>query len=208
MSARARGRARGERGGAEPHRRIRLREIQVLEQMLTGRTQHQMAASLGITQAGVSKIVRRIEERLLADVAYKVERQRARQTLQLSFLYAEAMGGWRASQQDAIRRRQRQSGEIGTGANVAELVTENQHGDPRYLEVARKTLADLRIVWGVDAPDRIETVTRYAAMTDAALDAELAQQMRLLRLEAGDEASTETAAVQTSASAPHEGGEP
>ena len=37
---------------------------------------------------------------------------------------------------------------------VAEIVSENRHGDPRYLDEARKALADLRTLWGVDAPDR------------------------------------------------------
>ena len=146
MRDRPRGRAHGGQGGAEPRRRIRLREIQVLDQVLMGRTQHQIAATLGITQPAVSKIVRRIEERLLADVTYKADRQRARQTLQLGYLYGEAMNAWQASKQDDVRRRQRKT-DSGGGAGatiIAEMVAENQHGDPRYLEVARKVLGDLR----------------------------------------------------------------
>lgn len=180
------GRARGGKGGAEPRRRIRLREIQVLDQMLIGRSQHQIAAALGISQPAVSKIERRIEARLLGDLADKLEHQRARQTLQLRHVYAEAFGAWERSKLDAVRRRQRRTDGGGTdaGATFAEVVAENSHGDPRFLEVARKALADLRAVWGMDAPERIETLTPYTAMSDAALASELALQGRLLGISA------------------------
>jgi len=198
MPNRPRGRAHGGRGGAEPRRRIRLREIQVLDQMLAGRTQHQIAANLGISQPAVSKIERRIEERLLADAAYQAERQRARQTLQLRYIYGEALDAWHASKADAVRRRQRKAEGVGAaGGSVAEVVAENQHGDPRYLEVARKALGDLRDVWGVNAPERIEAVTPFATMTDSALAAELAVQNRLL-----EPAAIDITSVATTASAP------
>ena len=69
------------------------------------------------------------------------------------------------------------------GATVAQLVVETQHGDPRYLEVARKVLADQRRVWGLDAPQKLDvraTEGPFDAMTDAALAAELARQRQLL----------------------------
>jgi len=181
MADRRRGRAHGGQGGAEPRARIRLRALQVLDLAVAGRSQHQIAASLGITQPAVSKILRRLEERLLADVAYKVERQRAQQTLRLHYIYSESMEAWRASKQEAVRRRQRQTtGGEGSSATVAEIVAEHQHGDPRFLEVARKALGDLRGLWGLDAPDVVQTLSPYATMSDAALEAELAQQQRLL----------------------------
>ena len=58
MSARPRGRARGGKHGAEPRSRIRLREIQVMELMLEGRTQHQIAAAVGLSQRRVRTIPR------------------------------------------------------------------------------------------------------------------------------------------------------
>jgi len=209
MPDRPRGRARGGRGGAEPRRRIRLREIQVLDQMLAGRTQHQIAASLGISQPAVSKIERRIEERLLSDAAYKTERQRARQTLQLRYIYGEALDAWHGSKADAVRRRQRKSEGVGsTGGSVAEVVAENQHGDPRYLEVARKALGDLRDVWGVNAPERIEAVSPFATMPDSALTAELALQDRLLESVAIDITSVTTTAMAPSDPTTHPSEEP
>lgn len=155
-----------------------------MEQILEGRTQHQIAESLDISQPAVSKIVRRMEERLLADVALKVERQRARHTLRLEHMYAESMRAWGASQQDATRRRQRKSEGVGAGGSTfAELVSENRHGDPRYLDEARKALTDLRKVWGVDAPERlaVQASTPFSSLSDAALQAEIERQNRLLQ---------------------------
>ena len=116
----------------------------------------------------------------------RVEQQKVRQTLCLDHLYRESLRSWEASKDDATRRVQRttHAGAGGAvGATVAQLVVETQHGDPRYLEVARKVLADQRRVWGLDAPQKLDVrATRgpFEAMTDAALAAELARQRQLL----------------------------
>jgi hypothetical protein len=156
----------------------------VQEQLLEGHTQHHIAETLGISQPAVSKIARRVEERLLADLSQKVERHRARQTLRLEHIYGQAMQAWQESKQEGLRRRQRKTEQAGgTGSTVAELISENRHGDPRYLDEARKALSDLRKVWGVDAPERvaIDTVTHFASMTDEALELELVRQLRLVQ---------------------------
>src|SRR5688500_10405890 len=166
---------RGGKRGHEPRSRVRLREVQVFEQILAGRTQHQIAAALDISQPAVSKIARRLEERLLADVAYKVDRQRAKQTMRLEFIYQEAIHAWHESKQEIQRRRQRRTGHGGADATtIAEVISENGHGDPRFLDEARRALADLRKVWGVDAPEQVSIETTHvASMTDEALEAEL-----------------------------------
>ena len=184
MTARRRNTSRGGKGGHEPHSRVRLREVQVLELVLEGRTQYQIAQALGISQPAVSKIARRVEERLLADLAYKADRQRARQTLRLEHIYGQAMRAWQDSKQEGLRRRQRKTErDSGTGSTVAELIYENRHGDPRYLDEARKALTDLRKLWGVDAPERvsIDAVSQFASMSDEALEIELVRHLRLVQ---------------------------
>jgi len=65
-------------------------------------------------------------------------------------------------------------------------VSENRHGDPRYLEVARQVLADERKVLGVDAPDQLTVAaTPFSAMSEAALHAELVRQQHLLHISDG-----------------------
>jgi hypothetical protein len=85
---------------------------------------------------------------------------------------------------DTTRRRQRQTQDgDGTSAIVAELVVENQHGDPRYLDEARKALADQRKLWGLDAPQKVDLHASrdpYDDMSEEALRAKLARQTQLL----------------------------
>jgi hypothetical protein len=155
-----------------------------LELVLDGCTQQQIAETVGISQPAVSKMVRRIEDKLTADLSYKAERQRARQTLRLEHIYGQAMHAWQDSKQEGLRRRQRKTEhDGGPGSTVAELISENRHGDPRYLDEARKALTDLRKLWGVDAPERvsIDASTLYASMSDVALEAELIRHVRLLQ---------------------------
>jgi Homeodomain-like domain len=177
-------RGRGGKGGAEPRARIRLREVKALQGLLDGHSQHEIARTLGVSQPAVSKMLKRIEERLLTDVAWRIERQRARQSLRLEFLYSEAIRAWRGSHDDALRRRQRKTDGVGGHTStVAEVISENQHGDPRYLEEARRALADLRTLWGVDAPERlsVDTTNPYASMSDEAVAAEVLRQSDFLR---------------------------
>ena len=184
MTGTPRRRGHGGQGGHEPRARIRTRELRALELTNLGWSQHQIAADLGISQAGVSKLLKRVELRILQELTETVERQKARQTLRLEHLFAEAMRAWTDSKTDMTRRRQRktQAGS-GTGATIAEIVTEIKHGDPRYLEEARKALADHRKIWGLDAPQKVDVRASrnpYADMTEDDLRAEVARQARLL----------------------------
>ena len=60
---------------------------------------------------------------------------------------------------------------------------ENQHGDPRYLEQARKALADHRKLWGLDAPQQVDLRTPrnpFDDLSEEALREELQRQAGLL----------------------------
>ena len=84
-------RGRGGQSGHDPRARIRTREWRAMELAILGWSQPQIAADLGISQAAVSKLLKRIEVRLLRELAETVQRQKARQTLRLEHLFAEAM---------------------------------------------------------------------------------------------------------------------
>jgi predicted transcriptional regulator len=159
--------------------------LRVLELTVQGWTQHAIAADLGISQAAVSKILKRADARLLRELSTTVERYKVRHSLRLERLFAEALASWERSKADRSRRRQRKTqGESGAaGSTVAEIVVENQHGDPRYLAEARKALADYRKVWGLDAPQRVDlrpVHNPYADLSDEELHAALERQAQLL----------------------------
>ena len=80
-------------------------------------------------------------------------------------------------------QRKTQSATGAATATVVQLAVDTQYGDPRYLEVARKALADQRTLWGLDAPQKLDVRASqhpFAAMTDEALAAELVRQQQLL----------------------------
>jgi predicted transcriptional regulator len=196
MKSRRSRRGRGGQHGHEPRPRIRTRELRVLELATLGWSQHQIAADIGVSQAAVSKILARIEQRLLRELSETVERQKVRQTVRLEHLYAEGVRAWEASKADATTKKQRktQTAAGGTGS-VAEIVVENSHGDPRYLGEARQALADMRKVWGLDAPQKMDLRAArnpYHDLNEDELRQKLAEQERLLeRGTSADSASTD-----------------
>lgn len=181
--------SRGGKGGWEPPARIRARERRAVELAVLGWTQHEIAADLQISQAAVSKLLARADERALTDLSTRIERQKVRQTQRLERVFAESMRAWERSKEDTTRRRQRQTGHDGVASaggghhTVAEVVVETKHGDPRYLETARKAMGDLRGIWGLDAPQQVDITHAdpYANLTEAELVERIAEQDALLR---------------------------
>ena len=164
-----------------------------MELATMGWSQHAIAADLQISQAAVSKILARVEARELRDLTATVERQKVRQTQRLEYVFREAVGAWQASKAGATRKRQRiVEGGAGAGQTVAEMTVASEHGDPRYLETARKALTDLRKLWGLEAPQRVDVQASapYATLSEAELLAVLARQEALLRPAAPPQAPT------------------
>jgi predicted transcriptional regulator len=147
---------RGGKGGCEPRIRVRQREEDVVQLATEGHSQHEIARLTGISQPAVSKILRRVDERWLKDNAGRLERFRVEQARKSEHLYREALRAWEQSKAQRTRRRQRKSeGPVtGAGGVMAEVIVDDSHGDPRYLEAARRALADVARLWGVNAGDR------------------------------------------------------
>lgn len=153
-TTRPRRRTRGGQGGAEPGLRIQRREREVLELTTTGLDQYAVAHRLGITQSAVSQILTRVDQRWATENLAYVHRQKAAAARKLDRLYREAMHAWEASKSNKTRRRQRKTDgrDPGQGTTIAEVVVEDSHGDPRYLETARRVLADRDRLWGSRSP--------------------------------------------------------
>ena len=209
MSSSQRSRGGGGRGGQdghEPTSRIEARELRAIELAVQGWSQRRIAAELGVSQPAVSKILRRVEDRVLEELVVEGERQKARQTLRLDHVYTESMRAWEQSKADTTRRRQRQT-QAGTdraGTTVAELITATQCGDPRFLEQGRRALADQRALWGLDAPQKLDvraTRNPFDELSEEALSALLGQQRQLLAAGDPGDAKTET---PTDEEAPHD----
>ena len=165
---------RGGQGGREPRATVQARALRVLDRSVAGLSQREIAAEEGMSQSAVSKILQssRSSASWRNSWGGSSSKKYARRCA-LDHLYRESLRAWEASKADATRRVQKktQPGSVGApSATVAQFVVDTQHGDPRYLEVARKVLADQRRVWGLDAPQKLDvraTEGPFDAMTDA-----------------------------------------
>jgi transcriptional regulator with XRE-family HTH domain len=143
-------RRRGGLGGAEPKAIIVEREATVWEWSCRGLRQRAIAERVGISQAAVSKILRRVQRRVEARMAETHARMEAQHVDRLEHLLAAALDGWEASRTDRTRRRQRRvEGSAGSEAQdrmAAEIVVETRAGDARLLREARETIALLMTI--------------------------------------------------------------
>ncbi len=91
----------------------------------------EIAKEVGVSRAAVCKAVRRVEEFMRLETFGEILETRHRQTATLENMVAELLRAWHKSK------------EIGAG-------------DPSYLGEARAAMADIRKIWGVDKPLKLE----------------------------------------------------
>lgn len=143
--------------------KARLREQVAFDLAATkGLTETQIAEELAqqglgeVTQQAVSKMLHRVEERMLKETNGKVKRKKVRHEAALMKIYRDAMAAWEESKkpQKSLTTKQGPAGENGEPGKVKESqsVLRDQDGNPRYLDQARQALADIRKIWGVDEP--------------------------------------------------------
>ncbi len=149
-------------GGSRIPREItRERECRAWELRQKGWTQQRIANELGITQQAVQAILKRLDMRFLAKADELIAEQKAAQTSQLQYIADEAMQAWERSKLDAVtqvtvsgRAHVTKDGDMVDMPDEIKITRQGQSGDPRLLDQARGALADIRKVWGIDAPEK------------------------------------------------------
>jgi hypothetical protein len=184
------------KGGRVSVELARKRERVAFELSATkGLTETQIAEELAkqglgeVTQQAVSKMLHRVEERMLQEMSDKVKTKKIRHEAALMKIYHDAMAAWEESKkpQKSLTTKQGPPGENGESGKVKESlsVLRDQDGDPRYLEQARQALADIRRIWGVDEPTSIKSdlggamvlqITEHEVTTDHGDDSPQADQ--------------------------------
>lgn len=135
-------------------------------------TEQRIADHLGIERSTVSKMLDRVERRLAEELAQAALPIKSRQTAQLEHIASEAYEAWERSKEPAELERVVTAetsvvgGALGDDGPVevtlpaVETRTTNeskgQTGDPAHLNTAMKALADIREIWGLDAPKKNE----------------------------------------------------
>jgi len=142
---------RGGAGGHEPAAVVHTRAQRAWDLDAAGWSQREIARELQVSQAAVSKILRRIADRGAAQLRDDETRQLVKALNRESFLYREAVRGYERSQQDQTRRRQRQvtdaRGNVLRG--IVEADVRVRDGDPRFLEQAGRALERAALLNGL-----------------------------------------------------------
>ncbi len=150
----------------QPREITRYREMRAWELRQQMWTQKRIADELGICHQAVSKILKRIDERFLAKADELIAEQKAAQTEQLRYIADEALQAWERSKRNAETVTTK---ETDNGTEVTTRV-QGQYGDPRLLDQARGALADIRTLWGLDAPKRLDATISPIAKVYEGLD--------------------------------------
>ena len=131
------------------------REIEAWELHKQGFSQVEIAALLTgqdprhpIGRQGISKALRRVEERLMADLADRVERHKVSHYHRCEGLYFMAIKAFRESKglKGSVRGR----------LTITRIGKTNEPGDPRFIGEARDALRDMRKIYGIDAPQKFD----------------------------------------------------
>src|SRR5262249_36475761 len=101
----------------------------------------------------VSLMLIRVEARCLEEMSKRVGGIKAAQTNALMHIYREAMDAWeRSKQASKVMTRTLEGKGEGAEGQGGRVRIKDQDGDPRYRDTAKSTLADIRKIWGVEAP--------------------------------------------------------
>jgi predicted transcriptional regulator len=140
------------------------REEVALSLRAKGWTQAQIAKELGIGQPAVNAaLVRALAKRRLLTDEELISRKHE-QTMILEQQLEEASVAWERSKQNAETRRVVES--TSDSDRTVTTTSTGQCGDPRYLQLICKILADIRAIWGLDAPQKAELATRGEDMSN------------------------------------------
>lgn len=143
-----------------------------------------IAKELGVSQPAVSKMIKRVLARHQVALSMSVVEVQNTQLRMLSLIAEETWNAWIASKskRGSVQKRVREDKTpeppqaAGAAASSKALVkyggrkfeetvlrTQDEHGQPAYLAVCLKALADIRSITGADSPRRL-TVTDARTM--------------------------------------------
>lgn len=151
------------RGAARTSKaRARDLESRIWALLEAGKTPTAIAREVGIARQSVHRIIRRVEAQYHESIMATVDDMKARQARRLWHMVDEAMAAWERSKRPATRVRKTAGRGTDTdgrkGCRGRELFEQTdtrlttQVGDVRYLDRARAALADIRKLYGLNAP--------------------------------------------------------
>ncbi len=126
------------------------RNAAIYKAYVCGEEGESLAKQYSITKSRVSQIVIEMEGRFLENEDAFIFAEKRRHQILLEGVYDKAARGYAKSLEDA------ESTKVSSGPDAnggkAEKTTKGQAGDPAFLRVMCQALADIRKIWGMDAP--------------------------------------------------------
>jgi len=114
------------------------KSLYILDRAAQGATMQQIADELNLSVAAVNQRYRKEAKSQLGNMANIVAEIKLFQTQQLGYIYNQAVKSWQLS------------------ADVDEETGDpTKPGDPKYLDTAMKSMADVRKIWQADKPIEI-----------------------------------------------------
>jgi hypothetical protein len=133
-------------------------QLEVYARVIKGdKTQAEVAKSVGVTQPAISRLVSRIDRWLAPQWMDNIRQIKAGHTSRLMHIFKELMSGWENSKKRHRATRQSTPGADGTIRQVETI--EIRAGDPNFLKGAIEALEQIRIMWGMNAPEKVEGET-------------------------------------------------
>ncbi len=117
--------------------------------VIDGRSFQQLADQFRVSKSLCLKVCHQVEQALSDEFHRTISGFRTRQTMQLESLIGELCEAWHKSK---IPLEIRRSGTGSKGTEYDETTVKHTGPDPRYIDSAARLMADIRTMWGVDAP--------------------------------------------------------
>lgn len=165
-------------------------ELELVRELNRGRSMTEVAKAYGLSWSTVRTINNKVTDHIRREYLGDIVRMKVEHSEKLSDLYRESRKAWEDSQKPTMKT-QTKPGKVPDGATLEECldlpeevtVTETTtSGDPRFLAESRTALADIRKIWGADAPLRVELAgeLRVAGKSQEEADAELVKHVQSL----------------------------
>lgn len=133
----------------DSHRAVQLeQEAECWDLRQQGWTVRRIGNKLGIAHTTVSRMLARVEKRVLRSLSRRVEQQKVTSTHILDHIRDESLQAWERSKRNRTRAVQKKDGH--GEATITEAVT--REGDPAHLDRAMAADDRIRRIWGIDAP--------------------------------------------------------
>lgn len=111
-----------------------------------------IAEKVGVTRQAVSHAIKEISKWLVPKFMDGIREIRSQHTEHLMHIFHEAMRAWSKSKEVEVVEMDR----VSNDDNVHQITKKQPTGNAGYLTEARAALAEIRKIWGADAPQQIE----------------------------------------------------